>query len=297
MLPEPAEPEPIRAMLPRLPLGGADSLAGAAAAAAASAEAWPRDHAKGIDQDLDSKIQPVPARLTPRGSLVALEAHAEDPPRPVPLQAQSVVSAAKVALGEDKDAQNPLRIRAEAAEQQARKLRMENKKLEGEVRKLRADAYFQRIGKNVFHGPRSAASEKPPDSEKIVGSSEANMDVLAARLLAEERAVKAETEVLRLHTELQAARIQFAILSDGKPVSAPPPAEDTAGDAADFPQYGFRPCFRYVCGCLGFTALQLLLSLGVCCRRRSKSHSKMEDERSERPGETPIQTFCVVDRA
>lgn len=175
---------------------------------------------------------------------------------------------------------------------------MENKKLEAEVRKLRADAYFQRL-----QGPRGTVGEKAEDfilkgSEPVAASSDASTDI-CARLLAEERAAKAETEVLRLHTELQAARIQFAILSDNNGLSttsAPPPEESAT--TVDLPDYRVLPCFRYVCGCLRFFIMKFLLVICFCFRSRSpRKHCKMVEESKDDPREKPVKTFCVVDRA
>jgi hypothetical protein len=173
---------------------------------------------------------------------------------------------------------------------------MENKKLEAEVRKLRADAYFQRL-----QGPRGTVGEKAEDCI-LKGSESAASDTspdICARLLAEERAVQAETEVLRLHTELHAARIQFAIISDQNGLSttsAPPPEERVKTE--DLPDYRAIPCFRYVCGCLRFFILRFFLALCCCFRSRSpRDHSKMDDELKDDPREKSVKTFCVVDRA
>jgi len=301
MLPEPMQAPP-RAPYPAIPPAlaldlGPESLA-AARLCSSKADA---------NLPVVSDVEPVPARLTPRGSLVALAAMPAEPvqvpgTRMTPQQS-ALQQAAKVALGHSsgQDANNLLRIRAEAAEQQVRKAHMENKKMEGEIRKLRADAYFQRIGKNI-QGPRNVIVEKALESEHAPlaadrsGAPETFVnDAWAARLDAEERAVKAEAENLRLHTELQAARIQFAILTDnGVSVSAPPPESYEFVSASD---YKIVPCCRYVCGCFRFFLVKCLLAFCVCCRRTQVKHRKMVDGKKELAVETPVKTFCVVDRA
>jgi len=263
-----------------------------------------RSKTEAEDVPVHGNVEPVPARLTPRGSLVALAAVPAEASQEAAVRARPpdapVVAAAKVALGAGNNDQSAFRTRAEAAEQQVRKLRMENKKLEGEVRKLRADAYFQRIGKNL-QGPRSAGADKPQDSELASGAPDtAAADAWAARLVAEERAVQAETEVLRLHTELQAARIQFAIISDktGLTTAPPPESPKLIPKGVELPEYDVQHCFRYVCGCLRAVILQFLLTFCICFRSRSaRKHCKMVDRRSDLPDEAPVKTFCVVDRA
>lgn len=293
MLPEPAAPKSLPepaappARLPALPLG-AESLVAARL----------RNSKREADMLDGGDVQAVPARLTPRGSLVALAEMPEEAAqvavaRVTPPADNPVVAAARVALGEGQNNENPFRIRAEVAEQQARKLRMDNKKLEGEIRKLRADAYFQRIGKNV-QGPRSAGAGKSQEGELPASDADTAADI-AARLLAEERAVKAETELLHLHTELQAARIQFAILSDNNGVTTLPPPESSKGP--ELPEYKVLPCFRYICGCLRFFILQLFVALCICSRGgASRLHEKI-DEKNETPDNSPVKTFCVADRA
>lgn len=296
MLPTPAEvPKAPAAILPSLPLS-AEALAAARSRAASN----PLQDAMGVE--------PVPARLTPRGSLVALAAMPaeaqqdssdsalEMPAQPPPRMA--VATAGKVALGQGNDSQQQhlLRVRAESAEQELRKLRMENKKLEGEVRKVRADAYFSRIGKNV-QGPRGMG-EKAQETDQLASAKDASEHAWTARLLAEERAVKAETEVLRLHTELQAARIQFTIMSEGATTTAPAP-DKSSGLAAAMPDYAVFPCCRYVCGCLRFSAIRLFLACCccLCCKRSSIQHVKMKEPRSEMLEDGIKRGFCVVDRA
>jgi len=294
MLPEPAVPEP-NPRLPALPLG-AEALAAARL----------RERRRDLEMQMGSNVEPVPARLTPRGSLVALAGgSAEDahtpvtPPPRVISQDAPVVSAAKVTVGQANDDQNPFRSRAEAAEQQASKLRVDNKKLEAEVRKLRADAYFQRLRKSgQAPGPRGEAMDREQEGQDGCSVQDIAADGLAGRLQAEERAVKAEAEVLRLHTELHAARIQFAILSEkGESLTTCPPppratVEDKEGDA-----YEVRACLRYVCGCVRFFIFNWILSLYSCiCCRPSRKHHKMVDGKEDEPQKS-VKNFCVVDRA
>jgi hypothetical protein len=197
---------------------------------------------------------------------------------------------AKVSSGVSKDSESALRLRAADAEQQVRKLRMENKALEGEVRKLRADAYFRRIGKNL-QGGRDAAPEKPRESEHAPVAQEAAADAWAAKLLAEERAVKAESEVLRLHTELHAARIQFALLADSSSTTKQAECREAVESA--------RPDAVH-CGCvqrcLRFL-LHFFITLCVCfCKRPPTRHIKLASGKSNTPEGIPVKSFCVADR-
>jgi len=274
-----------------------------------------RDSQKCLDRSDDSKnVQPIPARLTPRGSLIPLTAITADTPlSPETLRPQSgtgeapetperrcdhrvvppetpLACAAKTQLGKDGE-QNSLLIRAQAAEQEVRKARMDNKKLEGDVRKLRADAYFQRIGKNL-HGARGVTSQKTQEmGHSSSAQDESSADAWAARLLAEERAVKAESEVLRLQTELQAAMIQFSLISDhaGTTTMSEPPPETISSE--ETPQFQMLPCCRDVCGCLRFYLFPVLCVFWP--GRSSRQHSKMVDEKSETPD---IKGFCVSGR-
>lgn len=291
MLPAPEVPEPPPAKLPSLPFG--------------AEEARSRSRSQAADA---MDVEPVPAKVTPRGSLVALaavpvEAQQDSSARAVHMSAEppprmAVATAAKIALGESNDNQQQhlLRVRAESAEQELRKLRMENKKLEGEVRKGRADAYFSRIGKNV-QGPRGIG-DKAQETDQVSCAKDTSSDAWTAKVLAEERAVKAETEVLRLHTELQAARVQFTIMSEGVTTTAPTP-DNSLGLAVAMPDYAVLPCCRYVCGCLRFTAIRLFLAFCCCfcCRRSSTKHTQMKDTQGDMREDAVKREFCVVDRA
>lgn len=282
MLPEPAVPDP-NARMPALPLN-AESL-----------QAGFHNSRRDLGLQEERNIEAVPARLTPRGSLVALS---PPPPEGAARAPAAEAPPPDVALRQSNKDQNPLAIRAEAAEQQARKLQVENKKLEAEVRKLRADAYFQRIRKNE-QVPRCVSMEKAEENQYASSVVETSADAWAARLVSEERAVQAETEVLRLHTELQAARIQFAIVADKTgTTSAPPPPVLDGVENKEFANYKVIPCLRYVFGCLRFFILQKPLALCRCfCCRSSKQHRKMIEEGDESPQKPPVTTFCVVDRA
>lgn len=288
MLPEPSLPRASPAMLPELPLRSADL--DALPPERARARGGQRARSPPI---VAGGIEPVPANVTPRGSIVAISAVQAEAPQ-VLVHEDPVATDASVGgcTEVQTEVQNQLLSRAERAEQEVRKLRMENKKLEGEVRKLRADAYFQRIGKNL-HPLRGIAAEKiKDDCERSPADPEVG-DAFAARLLAEERAVQAETEVLRLHTELQAARIQFALISDQSTTSAPPP-EALKGTEVD--DYEVLTCLRHMCGCLRFFLVRIFLAIFCCFHSRStRLHKKMESGHDE-VQDVPVRTF-IVDRA
>lgn len=226
-------------------------------------------------------VNAVPAKLTPRGSLVTLAAGRASP--------VTGGSTEPHPPSEKIDSGHAVLLRAENAEQQLRQLRMENRALEGEVRKLRADAYFKRIGRSGA-AIRDASLDGPKESIPI-GSDSA--DAWAARQLAEERAVKAEAEVLRLHTELQAARIQFALLNQ---TTAPPP---TAKDEVSI--HEAEDAYQH-CRCMK-RSLQpityILLTVFHCFYNRSPTrHVKMATAQTDMPQpQAEVKNFCVVDRA
>jgi hypothetical protein len=173
---------------------------------------------------------------------------------------------------------------------------MEVKQLEGLVRKLRSDAYFQRIQKNV-HAPHAANGKGQEADSVVLTQQEHDMraEASTSRALAEERAVNAEAEVLRLHTELQAARTQFVLLSEQLTSSAPPP-EDSAN--VESVEYAVLPCLRYVCRCLCFFLMRFLMALCCCLRRVRRPQEK--DAELENPkdelADVRIRAFCA-DRA
>jgi hypothetical protein len=182
-------------------------------------------------------------------------------------------------------------MRAEAAEREVRKLRMDMKKLEGEVRKQRADAYFQRIQKNVQapRAPSEIMQEK--DAGHAVAQESCN-EALALRAAAEERAVRAEAEVLRLHTELQVSRVQFALIQeDHLTTTCTPPGENSAN--VEPVEYAVLPCLSYVCGCLLFFLMRFFMALCCCCRFRPREiQAKSLDPKDQQP-EVPIKSFCA----
>lgn len=280
MLPEPASSEESPVVLvPALQIAS-DSLA------AEQSRAKKKD--LGIDCEIVG-VEPVPARLTPRGSIVALE--------PVASSAGKISSTESVGVAglQERADHGALRLRAESAEKEVRKLRMEVKQLEGQVRKLRSDAYFQRIQKNLY-APR-VATDKGQEDDCLAGAHgehDASVETSIARALAEERAVNAEAEVLRLHTELQAARTQFVLMSEQMTSSAPPPEDSTNVDSVE---YALLPCLRYVCRCLCYSLMRYFMVLCFCLRirRRSRKNDDLETASDEMAG-ARIKTFCA-DRA
>lgn len=268
MLPEPDAPPQA---LPALPL--------------AAAIAKHRAVAPPVLEALEGK--PVPAMLTPRGSLVAL---GDAPKQPVAGAAEVNISPVKGRqIGRQIGREPPsLHARAECAEQEVKKLRVEVRKWEAEVRKLRAEAYFNRVAKQA-QAPRTAdglASGKELIAETR-GCSDGSADAWTAKALAEERAVKAEAEVIRLHTELQASRIQFQILTETATTSAPPPDPECPfePEKLETPSYDVGTCMKYVCGCLRFYACRSFFCR-CPCRSRQPTVLKGEDA-----APTQVQAF------
>eukprot|EP00427_Karlodinium_veneficum_P049322 CAMPEP_0169244206 /NCGR_PEP_ID=MMETSP1016-20121227/33512_1 /TAXON_ID=342587 /ORGANISM="Karlodinium micrum, Strain CCMP2283" /LENGTH=323 /DNA_ID=CAMNT_0009324573 /DNA_START=68 /DNA_END=1039 /DNA_ORIENTATION=- len=237
-------------------------------------------------------LEPVPAMLTPRGSIVALEAV---PAVATCNQVARMGSNESVRAGDshDRNEQSGFRARAEAAEKEVRKLRMEVTQLEGQVRKLRSDAYFQRIQKNLH--PR-VVSDKGLEGDAAVGGRDEH-EASLSKALAEERALNAETEALRLHAELQAARIQFTLLSEQTTSSAPPPEDCAKVDSVD---YAIIPCLRYVCGCIYFYWVRIFMAVCCCCFCFRVGRPRENDCDLENPKEktldVSIKAFCA-DRA
>jgi len=101
--------------------------------------------------------------------------------------------------------------RAELAEKRALKA-------EAEVRKLRADLHTSRTQK--------ASEEERAMRAEMLAQSTHSAELWAIKVAAEERAVKAETENLHLHCEIQALRA--AILGDVHAPTSPPPVRPAA---------------------------------------------------------------------
>jgi len=297
MLPEPDVPESNPAKVPALPLA-AESLA-ARALQRSKEEA-------GLAMDA-MDVEHVLARLTPRGSLIAVQGQAMSaaapPLKQLALQTRGEPWPAppKVALASLKsinphaDSQH-LQVRAETAEHEVRKLRMENNKLEGEVRKLRSDAYFARIGKNL-KGPHSHV-DKSQGIDELSTANDPSADVQASRLQSEQRAVQAEGEVLRLHTELQAARIQFAIIADGASTTVPDFSPDVR-QADELPESACVLCFKRVWHCFQRCLMRCLLVLCCicCCRKSPQKERPMAEAKKGTIAEGAVNNFCIVDRA
>mmetsp|Transcript_78239 Transcript_78239/g.135722 ORF Transcript_78239/g.135722 Transcript_78239/m.135722 type:complete len:318 (-) Transcript_78239:244-1197(-) len=279
-------------MLPEPDVSGAAPHALPALPIAAAMTAKPKPVAPPVLEAMEGVA--VPAKVTPRGSLVAL---GDAPKQPMAEAAAVNVSPVKGRqigrqIGRDPPS---LHARAECAEQEVKKLRVEVRKWEAEVRKLRAEAYFNRIAKQV-QAPRSAdgmnaGKELFAETRGCIDASTA--DAWTAKALAEERAVKAEAEVLRLHTELQACRIQFALLTENTTTSAPPPDPESQMEASE-PSYDAATCLQYMCGCLWFYLWRTVMLIFFCrcpCRSRRAMALKGEDSAA-----TPVKAFSE-DRA
>jgi len=298
MLPEPEVPESNPAKVPALPLV-AESLA-ARAIQRSKEEA-------GLAMDA-MDVEPVLARLTPRGSLIAVQGQSMSevapPSKQLALQTRGEPWPAppKIALASLKsinphaDSQH-LQVRAETAEHEVRKLRMENNKLEGEVRKLRSEAYFARISKNL-KGPHSHVDKSQGIDERTIPANDSSADVQASRLQSEQRAVQAEGEVLRLHTELQAARIQFAIIADGASTTVPDFSPDVR-QADELPESTCVLCFKRVWHCFQRCLMRCLLVLCCicCCRKSPQKERPMAEAKKGTIAEGAVNNFCIVDRA
>jgi len=184
--------------------------------------------------------------------------------------------------------QSALLARAETAEKEVSNLRIEVRRLEGQVRKLRSDAYFQRIQK----APR-AADHEARDGDSVAGvhdEQDLYAEAAVSRAIAEERALNAETEMLRLHAELQAARTQFALLSE-QTSSSTPPADYVKLDAID---YAVLPCLKYVCKCMYFLVVRVFIAACFCIRL-GRPHGKGADLENphDRIPDPPIKAFCA----
>lgn len=147
-----------------------------------------------------------------------------------------------------------LLARAETAERRAESWKATADKAQAEVRKLRAKLHEFRVD-------MARVEERAVRAERAVRGAE-SAEAWASWAEAEDRAVRAEAEVLRLHCELQAFRT--AMLGEDKILTSTPtpvmPLDDleAAPGNSDFPtEYGLRPCFRYSCGCLRFSAQHL----------------------------------------
>lgn len=298
----------------------------------------------------------VPAIRTPRGSILVLsgpglaDGHADGEGEVREGEARSEV-ATEVGFRSHTDSieglgcgpdNASLRARAECAEEEVRQLRAELRKFVAEVRRLRAEAYRnqqqqqqqqqQTTGSStqVTSGATvsSTSGTVTSTAEVPVGGCEVSRgdaaDALAAQAAAEERATRAEAEVLRLHIELQASRSQIALISEQKTVmltglqSTPPMVirdEElgcTMSSSAPPSKYEVGSCLKFSLGCLCFFFIRFLLFFpnllfhGVKADREASSTDESGVERSHpkgagkiggvvpgRAGEAPVKAFCA----